>query len=1237
MMNTQENTHLRRGKSRYHHFPVPLIAVLWLTTNLTTSAYAECIPVPSVSTTTCLECTDTFQLTVLNTGAAGYIGYDVYPSQSFVSLGWFEEGELKTVTGIAAEGYLRKFISHDDITWRQSGDYGELDIIAHKNAGWTCEPIDPPDLVVQQAPLAESVAWEAETTAIPVVENPVDPTCQWVPVTETDASGGLAFGASPALTSGCFGLVASKLVYRIQLQTPGTYSFYLRTRTNIPGDEAIYVSAIAGEPARFLVPGNATPIFGWKKSPVPYSVIATTQTLTIVLSPENQGLIVDRLVLSLDPTLTDADLDALSNDPVAPIFPYDGIAGTGFEFDLPGASSSNPEDCDELDFIAAVGANRIGVIGPGFSTPALAGIFPDSGKQALALWGSGAPTTQLTASVLFEDVDLTGVSAAQVSLRWASPAPLEFETADRGLVVTVVTNFGPILTAFNGAAIRASTAGYKSLAIPLPLGATTVSVRVAVTSSEPNEQVWVDNVLVRSVDPAGGQVIQPPPPVYPTSVCSLDPADPSFDGDGDGICGDVDNCLATSNPTQDDCDCDGIGDPCDPCPQGGADDPDGDSLCGDGDNCPEMSNPDQADTDTDGIGDACDPCPELHHDQTCLLGDQCLGEGDADCFDDTTRVVCTAAELVLSYCGTDVCADSGDPFGGGSCSAIDYLCAAGECIGVESTGEDTCGGTPDDPNLTWYECNFVGNECVVGGITQVSDTCNDSGTASGGGQCEAVDWTCFDGHLSNTSTSGQDTCGDGTNNQTLYHMCTTADGTASDQCVAVPDTTAPTLNVSDGVVVGLEHGSGTVVTLSASANDTCDDSLMVSWSIDDTLLGVGPTLTHLFEAGSNIVTAIVADDAGHITIKNIPVTVVDTCGNDETDLYRTTPPAVPLKKGVPNCATTQVDSVAGLQNWLANPVTNLDIKGNVALSGTELNINTLCEIKVRAAASLTGMTHVFMAASEIDLSGTFQATGRVELRAKKKVIVRQAISIVGEVAAWVMEAPEVDDHGGVHFTGSYCIEAPEKAIVRQVTRNSSTGGTVTIHSDEIDLHGDFLNPGTVELVSSGKLIFRQAAKLTNTGPVIMSAGGTLDYHGDLVDAGNVWLTADEFIFRQASQITNTGDVSIVVTGCDGTDWHGDVNTAGNVMVQTTSMIVRQASHLTGSGDVTIAVDKDLDANGDITANGNVCIATQTYTLRKAHDFSDNSTCVISGKASCDSKIPKGCIPQNVSCLGPSSP
>ncbi|MBN2096830.1 thrombospondin type 3 repeat-containing protein [Candidatus Peregrinibacteria bacterium] len=88
------------------------------------------------------------------------------------------------------------------------------------------------------------------------------------------------------------------------------------------------------------------------------------------------------------------------------------------------------------------------------------------------------------------------------------------------------------------------------------------------------------------------------------------------DGDMDGICDEMDNCVLVYNPFQEDYEGDGIGDECDgdiffegpgsepELPAG--EDEDDDDVDNELDNCPDVENPDQLDTDGDGIGDACD-------------------------------------------------------------------------------------------------------------------------------------------------------------------------------------------------------------------------------------------------------------------------------------------------------------------------------------------------------------------------------------------------------------------------------------------------------------------------------------------------------------------------------------------------------------------------------------------------------------------------------------------------------
>ena len=102
--------------------------------------------------------------------------------------------------------------------------------------------------------------------------------------------------------------------------------------------------------------------------------------------------------------------------------------------------------------------------------------------------------------------------------------------------------------------------------------------------------------------------------------CPLKANASQADADADGVGDACDNCVNTVNKNQLDTDGDGTGDACDTdddndgtpdgsdaCPLSNPNDADGDGICGNVDNCPTAANANQLDTDGDGLGDACDP------------------------------------------------------------------------------------------------------------------------------------------------------------------------------------------------------------------------------------------------------------------------------------------------------------------------------------------------------------------------------------------------------------------------------------------------------------------------------------------------------------------------------------------------------------------------------------------------------------------------------------------------------
>jgi hypothetical protein len=210
--------------------------------------------------------------------------------------------------------------------------------------------------------------------------------------------------------------------------------------------------------------------------------------------------------------------------------------------------------------------------------------------------------------------------------------------------------------------------------------------------------------------------------------------------------------------------------------------------------------------------------------------DTCGGTADApnvlywtcDASDGNAADLCISATTARE----DSCADSGDAFGGGSCSASDWDCTAGTLSLDATSGIDLCGGDVDAPSVTFWSCNASDGGVVdrcLDAVTQKQDICVDSGDASGGGTCDATNWVCVDAVLSATSNSGVDTCGDGSDSQLYYYACAAQDGIGDDYCNQIMDVSPPDVAVVMAPQAVLEDGT-TVYQVYCDVADVCDDN-----------------------------------------------------------------------------------------------------------------------------------------------------------------------------------------------------------------------------------------------------------------------------------------------------------------------------------------------------------------------------------------------------------------------------
>ena len=211
--------------------------------------------------------------------------------------------------------------------------------------------------------------------------------------------------------------------------------------------------------------------------------------------------------------------------------------------------------------------------------------------------------------------------------------------------------------------------------------------------------------------------------------------------------------------------------------------------------------------------------------------DTCGGDDDAP---DVTYYVCQAndgaandkcvAALTEEF---DDCSDTGDMWGGGSCSANDWDCSGGVLALDATSGADVCGGDVDAPNVTFWSCGASDGGVVdrcLDEVTQRADICVDTGTPSGSGTCEATDWVCENAVLSSTSNDGIDTCGDGSDSQLYYYVCDAADGAVDDLCIQIWDETPPDAAVVLAEQAVLDDGE-VVYQVYCDVSDICDNNV----------------------------------------------------------------------------------------------------------------------------------------------------------------------------------------------------------------------------------------------------------------------------------------------------------------------------------------------------------------------------------------------------------------------------
>ncbi|MDC1051031.1 T9SS type A sorting domain-containing protein, partial [Candidatus Marinimicrobia bacterium] len=239
------------------------------------------------------------------------------------------------------------------------------------------------------------------------------------------------------------------------------------------------------------------------------------------------------------------------------------------------------------------------------------------------------------------------------------------------------------------------------------------------------------------------------------------PNDAENDSDQDGVCGDVDICQGFDDNI--DSDLDAIPDGCDTCPLDFDNDIDGDNICGDIDLCPlDADNDidgdgacgdvdicpgfdDFLDTDADQLVDCLDACPldsDNDNDEDGICGDVDICPGFNDNVDSDFDTIPDGCDTCPLDANNDIDQD-------GICGDLD-LCPEDELNDFDGDGlcsnEDIC---PNDAD------NDIDSDGICGNFDQCPN--NPENDADDDGLCEDIDICPLD---ADNDIDGDGACGD---------------------------------------------------------------------------------------------------------------------------------------------------------------------------------------------------------------------------------------------------------------------------------------------------------------------------------------------------------------------------------------------------------------------------------------------------------------------------------------------
>ena len=301
--------------------------------------------------------------------------------------------------------------------------------------------------------------------------------------------------------------------------------------------------------------------------------------------------------------------------------------------------------------------------------------------------------------------------------------------------------------------------------------------------------------------------------------------------------------------------------------------------------------------------------------------------------------------------------------------------------------------------------------------------------------------------------------------------------------------------------------------------------------------------------------------------------------------------------------------------------------------GASLSVATGCRVTIDKQGRLSGLHHLVVAASDIDIEGWIEATGAVFLRGSSSLEVASGGRIDAPSGDVIMEAKSGSIKGRVTFKDRLCVEAgyllvdtvkapvgaPLNGSGALVLRSAGALSVATtalvsgpvqlraagalklaegmsvdgasdllVEGANVAIHGSLKATGQVKVQAAWSLQFAPKASIRQAKSVSLMSKGAAQISGQILDVAQVTINAAGALYMSpGAALQSAGPVSLVSGGDVGL--HALVKTKGKLYLTAQSLSAGKAASIVGAAEVELLIGGTAETSwaGSLQGGGDV--------------------------------------------------